>query len=144
MSLLSRRSTGSTCQMLRLLTALLICVLVFSHGTMGSAAPHGDAAGHSHVGEHSHDVLPDAGDGDHHSEKVDLETVDLEADATGSGSQPDDSKTADVAHGHTVAGQVPADATLPNPPPGGVQPTGLVVTALASAPQAPLLEPPSA
>lgn len=144
MSLLSRRSTVNACQMLRMLTALLICVLIFSHGTMGSAAPHGDTAGHSHVGDHSHDVLPDADDEDHHSETVDLETADLAADPTDDGSRPDGSKTADLAHGHTVAGQIPAEATLPNPPPCSVQPTGLAVTALASAPQAPLLKPPSA
>jgi len=144
MSLLSRRSTVSAYPMLRLLTALLICVLTFSHGTMGSAAPHGDAAGHAHAGEHSHDVLPDADHGDHHSETVDRETVDLEADASGRGSQPDDSKTADVAHAHAAAGQIPAGAIVPNPPQGGVQPTRPVVTPLASAPQAPLLEPPSA
>lgn len=50
MSLLSRRENVSASPMLRLLTALLICVLVFSHGTMGIAAPHGNASGHSHVG----------------------------------------------------------------------------------------------
>lgn len=139
MSLLSRRENVSASPMLRLLTALLICVLVFSHGTMGIAAPHGSASGHSHVGEHSHDVQPVAEDGDHHAD-----VVDIDADTTDSRSQSDDSKAAEVAHAHAAADRVAATATLPNQPLGGVRPTGLVVTPLASAPQAPLLEPPSA
>lgn len=139
MSLLSRRENVSAFSMLRLLTALLVCVLVFSHGTMGIAAPHGDVAGHSHVGEHPHDAQLEADDGDHHSD-----LVDIDADTADSRSQSNDSKSAEVAHAHATADQVPETAALPGQPLGGMRPTGLVVSPLASAPQAPLLEPPSA
>lgn len=139
MSFLSRRSAVSTSQMFRLLSALLICVLMFSHGTMGNAVPHGNAVGHSHIGEHSQNIQSGAEDSDHHSDAVDIDFK-----TTDGGSQSEESKAAEVAHAHAAADRVPASAPLPDHPVGGVQPPGLLVIPLASAPQAPLLEPPSA
>ncbi len=133
MSLLSRRCNASATQMLRSLTALLIAVLLSSHGTMGMAAPHADRSVHTHVMHDSHDVEKQTSDADHGTEVSDVD------------SNTGGSTESDAAHAHPAADQIPpAGMILASCLFGDMSHAGLVVTPLRSADQSPLLEPPSA
>lgn len=133
MSLLSRRCNASATQMLRFLTALLIAVLLSSHGTMGIAAPHADRSVHLHVMHDSHDIEENASDTEHRTE-----VSEVTSDAGGP-TEPD------AAHAHPPADQIPpAGMIVASRLFGDMSHAGLVVTPLRSADQSPLLEPPSA
>ena len=143
MSLLSSNSNASARQMFRFLTALLISVLLSSHGTMGVAAPHAD--GSVHMSAHMHVA--------HDSDAADIQAVDdnHEADVSSETETSSEDDGADspvepsAAHAHAAADQIPAlGMMLPDFPFGDTHHAGLVVPRLPSAPQSPLLEPPSA
>ena len=108
--------------MRRVLALLLVCMLMLSHGTMGSAAPHADhhhAHGETVVG---HDTHPSSSDSDEPASDVSHAT-----------------------HVHVVVA-LPSpqgfDAAAPVETSLAVRP--LVVAELASRGVAPLLEPPAA
>lgn len=139
MSLSLSNSTASARRMLRFFIALLIGVLLSSHGTMGVAAPHADRSVHMHIAHDSHAPDVEAGDSDHEADTSNTNETSSEDDSTGSPAEPS------AAHAHAAADQIPAaDMMLPDYLFGDVQHSGLVVTRLPSAPQSPLLEPPLA
>ena len=62
------------------LATLMLCVMLFSHGSMGAAVPHGHThdAGHSDVA--SAPAMHHAGEHDDHAGAVDEESTDKAAD----------------------------------------------------------------
>ena len=147
MSLFSGIGFVSSRKMYRMLCAVLIVILLSSHGTMGVAAPHHDGESHSHVGQHSHDVGSQAADDDHHDAGDDAASTAMADSEASANSGADDAVTdagASTGHAHASADRVPASFAIPERLPSGSQLETLLVTRLASAGHSPLLEPPSA
>lgn len=147
MSLFSGLGFVSSRKMYRMLCAVLIAILLSSHGTMGVAAPHHNGANHTHVGQHSHDVVSQAVDDDHHDVGDDAASMAMADPEASANVGADDAVTdagASTGHAHASADRVPASFAIPERLPGSSQLETLLVKRLASAGHSPLLEPPSA
>lgn len=139
MSLFLADGLVSARMMLRLLCALLIMILVFSHGTMGMAAPHHDGAAHMHIGQSAHDAGSHTDDDNHHDVDDDA------ADGTTTGDvDPASEQAPGPAHAHALGDQAPSAFAFPERLPGSIQLAAMRVNRLVSAALRPLLEPPSA
>ena len=138
MSLFLNKGNVSACPMQRLLSALLVLLLLSSHGAMSLAAPHADGAEHGWSHEHAHDAESDASNGHFPAAEQPGTT------ASDLGDTDENTDTSSAAHVHAVSDQAPQPYVLPGPFPASAQLIASPVAGLESRSPLLLLEPPSA
>ena len=112
----------------------MLCVMLFSHGSMGAAVPHGHAHDAGHVDAADRVVV-------HHAD----EDHDDHADAVGNEDEDEGKATGHAVHTHVVGDLArTTDAFVPALLDGAARSASTIATFGPSRGIAPLLEPPSA